>query len=791
MKFFKITVFSFFALAACGSLRAQDLRGVVRDAENQPLVGASVYWAGTTIGASTDAQGAFLLHRVKGYDKLVASYLGFVNDTLDVKNGVDKVAFALRSEGVALEGVVVEGNLSGNFVKRDGIVKGEMISFAGLCKMACCNLAESFENSASVTVGYSDAISGARQIKMLGLAGTYTQILDENRPIMRGLSAPYGLSYTPGMWLNSIQVSKGVASVTAGHEAITGQINLEHRKPTDDERLFVNLYLDDELRPEANISTAFPVTKDKKLSSVILLHGSMDTDARKMDHNHDGFRDLPKADQINVANKWLYAADNGAQIRWGWKFVQENRLGGMLDYKDTKAMREDMEKNWDWRAGDKKMPLYGSHIRNRNANGYFKVGMPVGPAVYDPDEQDEMRSNLAFVADFDHFSEDAYFGLNDYTGNQNSLALNLMYNHYFTYRSSLIVGVQGHLDYYREKLLNPTPWIAANSVRDYDFDRNEREAGAYAEYTYAIKDKFSVVAGLRGDYNHYYDRFFLTPRGHLKWNITPSTTLRGSAGLGYRSTNVITDNIGVLATGRAIQPVAFRNGQLIVVDFSDIDRMEKALTVGGSLTQTFGLVNPGDATLSFDYFRTQFYNSVVADQEMYADRIVFYDTDGRSYTDTYQIDFSWSPVERLDIFATFRYTDSEMTIRRADGGTARVERPLVSEYKTLLNIQYATKFRRWVFDATAQLNGPARIPTQTGNLDDSYYSPRYPMFFAQVSRKVGKFDIYAGCENIADYRQKDPILNAQDPYDYKFNSMNVWGPLMGRKFYVGLRFNLY
>ena len=330
MKFFKITVFSFFALAACGSLRAQDLRGVVRDAENQPLVGASVYWAGTTIGASTDAQGAFLLHRVKGYDKLVASYLGFVNDTLDVKNGVDKVAFALRSEGVALEGVVVEGNLSGNFVKRDGIVKGEMISFAGLCKMACCNLAESFENSASVTVGYSDAISGARQIKMLGLAGTYTQILDENRPIMRGLSAPYGLSYTPGMWLNSIQVSKGVASVTAGHEAITGQINLEHRKPTDDERLFVNLYLDDELRPEANVSTAFPVTKDKKLSSVILLHGSMDTDARKMDHNHDGFRDLPKSDQINVANKWLYAADNagalGLEVRAGESSGRHARL---------------------------------------------------------------------------------------------------------------------------------------------------------------------------------------------------------------------------------------------------------------------------------------------------------------------------------------------------------------------------------------------------------------------------------------------------------------------------------
>lgn len=774
MKINKILVLSVTALAVCGTLCAQDLRGTVRDADNQPLVGASVYWEGTTIGAGTDADGAFLLHRVKGYDKLIASYLGYENDTLRVAGGVERIDFTLKSEGVALEDVVVEGNLSGNFVKRDGIVKNEMISFAGLCKMACCNLAESFENSASVTVGYSDAISGARQIKMLGLAGTYTQILDENRPIMRGLSAPYGLSYTPGMWLNSIQVSKGVASVTAGHEAITGQINLEHRKPTDDERLFVNLYLDDELRPEANISTAFPVTKDKKLSSVILLHGSMDTDVRKMDHNDDGFRDLPLSDQINIANKWLYAADNGTQIRWGWKFVQENRLGGMLDYKNS--MRDEMREKWDEPG-----TLYGSKIRNRGANGYFKIGTPLGPSVYDPDEKDEMRSNLAFVADFDHFNENAYFGLNDYRGNENALAMNLMYNHYFTYRSSLIVGAQAQLQYYRESLANNTPWIAASPARLYDFDRDEQEVGAYAEYTYAIKDKFSVVAGVRGDYNAFYDKFFVTPRGHIRWNITPSTTLRGSAGLGYRSTNVITDNIGMLATGR----------EIVIPDFDGFNRLEKALTVGGSLTQTFGLINADDATLSFDYFRTQFYNSVIADQEYNADQILLYSSDKRSYTDTYQIDFSWTPVERLDIFATFRYTNSEMTIDRPDGTTARVERPLVSQYKTLLNIQYATKFRRWVFDATAQLNGPARIPTQTGNLADDRYSPRYPMFFAQVSRKVGKFDIYAGCENIADYRQHDPILNADKPFSTGFNSMNVWGPLMGRKFYVGLRLNIY
>ncbi len=759
----------------CASLRAQDLRGVVRDADNQPLPGASVYWAGTTVGTACDASGAYLVHRVKGHDRLVASFLGYVNDTVRVAAGADRVEFTLRTDGLELESVVVEGNQSGNYIKRDGLLKGEMISFAGLCKMACCNLAESFENSASVTVGYSDAISGARQIKMLGLAGTYTQILDENRPVMRGLSAPYGLSYTPGMWLNSIQVSKGTSSVTAGHEAITGQINLEHRKPTDEERLFVNLYLDDELRPEANISTAFPVTKDKKLTSVLLLHGSMDTDVRKMDHNHDGFRDLPKADQINVANKWLYAADDGTQIRWGWKFVQENRLGGMTDYK--RSMRERMTQAWDEPG-----TLYGSHIRNRGVNGYFKLGTPVGPSVWDADEQDEQRYNIALVVDADLFNEAAYFGLNDYSGNENSLAANLMYAHYFTYRSSLNVGVQGHLQYYRERLANPTPWIAGDTPRIYRLDRDEQEAGAYAEYTYNVKEKFSLVAGLRGDYNFYYDRFFVTPRGHIKWNITPTTVLRASAGLGYRSTNVLTDNIGMLATGRRI---------VLPEDFSAFDRMEKALTVGGSLSQTFTLVEREDATLSFDYFRTQFYHSVVADQEYDPTAILVYGTDGRSYTDTYQIDFSWTPVERFDIFATFRYTDSSMTVDRPDGTVARVERPLVSQYKTLLNLQYATRFRRWVFDATAQLNGPSRLPSQTGDLADSRYSPRYPMFFAQVSRKVGKFDIYVGCENIADYRQKDPILHADAPFSTGFNSMNVWGPLMGRKFYAGLRFNLY
>ena len=778
------------ALLCAMTSYAQNLAGKVVDSSTgEPLVGATVYWEGTTVGVTCDLEGVFKLHRVKGYNKLVASYVGYRNEVVQVSADATQVDFSLVSD-TEIEEVVIESTL-GNYVNREGVLKGETISFAGLCKMACCNLAESFENSASVTVGYSDAISGARQIKMLGLTGTYTQILDENRPIMRGLSAPYGLNYTPGMWLNSIQVSKGVSSVTAGHEAITGQINMEHRKPTDEERLFLNLYFDSELRPEINISSAFPLTKDKRLSTVILAHGSMDTKSHDM--NGDGFRDLPQTNQINIANKWLWQTKNGAQVRWGWKVVDENRLGGEMAYK--KSMKEEMEQS---------LSVYGSHMDNTGVNAYLKVGMPVGKSVYDADADEELRSNIAFVADYNYFQEKAYFGLNRYDAYDNAGWLNLMYAHYFSPRSSMIFGASAQLMNSDEKVVNRVRMTVPDHDDTYmlkGYPTNNKmhyvEPGVYAEYTYNVKEKFSLVLGLRGDFMSaknlaevdltkaaplaYYQPksyFALTPRSHIKWDITSSTVLRASAGMGYRRASIFTDNIWMLATGRTINVNGLN------------DDIEKALTAGGSLTQYIKLGGFSDATLSFDYFRTQFFNTVLADQEFAGSEIQIYNTDNRSFTDTYQVDFQWTPLRGFDVFATFRYTNSLVSLMR-DGKAVEVERPLTSRYKTLINLQYATNHRKWVFDATAQYNGPMRRPSLDGDLSKAEMSPAYPMFYFQVSHRLRGVELYVGCENIANYMQKDPILNASDPFSPAFNSSSVWGPLMGRKFYVGMRFNLY
>ena len=786
----KKTIFLIIAImigASFTTFAQRTLTGKILEAgSDNALLGASLYWKNTTAGATSLDGGTFSIKRVSGFDTLVVDYIGYDVVERVIDKDENNITIYLTPSSVDIDTVIIEGQQRGNYAKSSGITRQEQISFAGLCKMACCSLAESFENSASVTVGYSDAISGARQIKMLGLAGTYTQILDENRPIMQGAGATYGLSYTPGMWLNSIQVSKGVASVTAGHEAITGQINLEHRKPTDDERFFLNLYFDSELRPEINVSSAIPLTKDKSLSTVIMAHGSLDTSHHDM--NADGFVDMPKSNQINVANKWLYQTPSGIQLRWGWKVVNENRIGGDMGYK------KDM---YDQMLSDPLNTPYGSKIHNRNINAYAKLGLPVGPErTFTGDPEDAVQNNFAMILDYDNYLTDSYFGLNTVDVTENTFRFSGTYAHYFTQRSSLNVGASVYARMMNNDYLQQRVDSDNNIERVWNLMGKSSiiEPGVFAEYTYNIEEKFSLVVGLRGDYSivdNYYiantkNTPLITPRSHIRWSITPRTTFRASAGMGYRRQNLVTDNIWMMTTSRNI------NSDMLN------DDMESALTVGGSLSQTFRLAADDQATISFDYFRTQFFNTVIFDQETADNSILIYNNNERSFTDNYQVDFNWTPFRGFDLFMTFRYTNAKMTVER-DGEKYLVERPLTSRYKGLINVQYAV--RRWTFDVTAQLNGPMRLPEFDGDIlkavENPSLSPIYPMFFAQVSYKISNLTLYLGCENIANYMQgtnghgQKPILGADAPYAPGFNSSAVWGPLMGRKYYIGLRLNIY
>lgn len=641
-----------------------------------------------------------------------------------------------------LEGTVVTSRVN-TTLSRSKSVKTEIISAAGLCKMACCALAESFENSASVTVGYSDAVTGARQIKLLGLSGTYTQMLDENRPVMRALAAPFGLQCIPGQWLESIQIAKGPASVINGMEAVTGSINAEHRKPTDETPLFLQLYGSTDAMFEGNVASALQI--NDRWSVINLAH--VGRTASRMDHNRDGFRDEPEDLHLDFASRWLYYSPTGTQVRFGVNLISDNRLGGQMDYKkgDFKVRASDIIVPW------------GSEIRNRGIDAYTKIGIPLDP---------EQKSSLGIVLDFDHHEFDSNFGAKLFNGSQDNFFANFIYQNQFNENHRLNAGITARLDNIRQTAVAPASINA---------DRKETMLAGFGEYTWTLDDKVTFVGGLNLEYNFLHGWMF-SPRANFKYSFTDDLIVRLIGGRGYRTSNIFTDNLGAFSTGRAF-----------VID-ENLNWLEDAWTFGGNLTTYLPIGDRSNPSyLSFDYFRSQFVNQVIADQECDLNRVTFYNPDGLSFTNTYQLDFSVDPVERFNILATFRYTDAKVTLR----GQGLVERPLTSRFKGVLTLQYATPMNIWTFDFTAQVNGPMKLPYFASTAWGMETSPVYPILYAQVTRKFRGVDVYVGGENLTNYRQKDAILNADNPYSTGFNASCVWGPLMGIKVYAGLRLTIW
>lgn len=710
----------------------------------------------------------------------IASFAQVVDDRGNV---VDTTSiYGERAD--SLDAAVFVSRQAGNYLSKGKEIRTEVISAAGLCKMACCNLAESFENSASVTVGYSDAVTGARQIKLLGLSGVYTQMLDENRPVMRGIAAPFGLSYVPGQWLESIQIAKGSSSVINGVESMTGQINLEHRKPTDEKPLFINAALMSDTKMDLNIASSLQMGYN--WSTVLLGHVSGNLSSHDM--NGDSFLDEPMMLQANFANRWLYQADNGAQVRFGFKVLQDQRLGGqMLKDDEGRYLYYDKD-DYIWNPLElmaMEVNPWGSDILNRSLNGYMKIGMPLN---------EENTKNIALVGDLCYTSMDSYFGATSYLARQYSGYGNLLYQNHVNDSHKFTLGMSAIYDRYHEYYTRHIWFNALPNVSTFPRAVTQTaSAGVFGEYTFHAGDKFSSIIGLRGDwYKKTGDGLVgkFSPRVTLKYMPVEEIVIRANGGRGVRYATPLVDNIGVLSTGK-----------LFTGEYSN-HLLEDAWTYGGNLTYYMPFGATSNTYISFDYFRTQFTQQMVVDYEHYANTIDFYALDGkRSYTDNYQLDFSVDPVERFNITVTCRYTNAMIEL----AGQGLVEKPMTSRFKGVLNMQYATRMNKWIFDFTASLNGSCRVynfmedrKDPDGNLlYPGGRTPVYPLLYAQVTRKLRGVDLYIGAENLTNYKQQDVILGTRGADGYinprvsTFDASAIWGPLMGIKAHIGLRFTLW
>jgi outer membrane receptor for ferrienterochelin and colicin len=717
---------------------AQQVKGGVFEmigGESSPLIGANVVQLNTLNGTTTDAEGHFNLNlERKAPKKLVVSYVSYQSDTINLnETGFGHVHVTLNNLK-NLDEVEVVSRKSGSHISRTetrGIIS---INEGELQKAACCNLSESFENSASVDVSYADAVTGAKQIQLLGLAGLYTQMLTENIPNLRGLAIPYRLGYVPGSWMESIQVSKGTSSVINGYESMAGQINIEYKKPDEGEKFFLNLYGNQMGKMEGNLNTRFEV--NDKWSTMILAHAEYF--GTKHDDNDDSFMDDPLIEQVNLFNRWKYKGDN-LRLQFGIQYLTENRQGGQMNF--------DPGEPHDTENG------YGIGVETDRYLGFFKMGYIL---------KNRDKSSIGFQNQVVYHDVTSFYGLNDYNADQFSYYGNLMFQSYINdTRHQYTTGISFSLDNYNQQL-NDTSWL-----------RDEQVAGGFFQYTYSNFKNLNIIAGLRLDHNNLYGWLF-TPRLHAKYNINEHNVLRLSFGRGYRTANVIAENTSILATSKQIQ-------------FLENLNIESSWNFGLTYTAYID-IGSRELTITTDYFYTKFDNQVILDREEDPFIVYIYNLDGPSYSNSIQVEAQYEPINRFELKLAFRYNDVKTTI-----GNELQEKPFVSKYIGLLSASYQTNLKKWQFDMNLQINGDQRLP-YTGFNPEIYQSPErspvYAILNAQVTKYFKRWDVYIGGENLTSYKQNNPIIQSYEPFGEYFDSSMVWGPVSGIKVYAGIRFTI-
>ena len=630
-----------------------------------------------------------------------------------------------------------------------GAVNGIAVNKDELFKAACCNLGESFTTNPSVDVAYNDATTGARQIKLLGLSGTYVQMLTENLPNFRGAAIPYALGYVPGPWMKGIQVSKGSASVKNGYESITGQINVDYLKPEDEQQVEVNLFGDTKSRIEANADANVHLS-DKWATEILLHHENI---LKNHDDNGDGFYDMPGREQYNVQNRWLYKGNH---------YIFHGGLGALKEIRTSGQDEEHVHSD----------DIYRIKLHTNRYEGYMKHAFILNH---------EHGTNIAFMSSASMHQLDAQYGNRFYDLNEKNLYGSLIFETNFTHQHNLSVGLSVNHDYLGQRAnvnvsprpavgLEDSPYLLSEMQR---MNEKETTPGAYAQYTYTLGTKLTAMAGVRFDHSSLYGSFF-TPRFHVKYSPVDAISIRLSAGKGYRTVFGLAEYNYLLASGRNL-------------NISKDLKQEEAWNYG--LSTAFYIPMFGKTLkLNAEYYYTSFENQAVVDYDANKELIAIYNLRGKSYSHTFQIDASYPLLKGLEITAAYRLNDVKCTY---DYGKSLMEKPLTSKYKALFTASYKTPLGLWQFDATVQLNGGGRNPEPYQLADGSQsWSPRFHSFeqvSAQVTRWFRHWSIYVGGENLTGFKQKTPIYGASTPWGSDFEPTLVWGPVEGRMFYAGVR----
>jgi outer membrane receptor for ferrienterochelin and colicin len=715
-------------LAFCKIIKGK-VYGIGENNEKLPLPSATITISGTNKGTSSDQNGEFSIE-ANPKQLLIISYIGYKKDTILVEDDVSEIEILLKPE-LTSEEVLVEAKKPDYFLEKANVAKTEVITSGGLKKAACCNLSESFVTNPTVDVTYTDAVTGVKQILLLGLAQNYTQLMVEAVPNLQGMASNYGLLFLPGPWINSISISKGTSSVTRGYESITGQIDVELIGPESSENTILNAYLNDFLRMEANI-----VTKQKldNFTFTSFLHGSFNN--RQVDHNGDSFLDMPLNKQLNLLQRIDYHSTN-YESKTYINALLYNSKSGQIGFFGT----SDKNKYWGSNVDIKRLSI-------TTKNGY----------IFDS----EKPRSIGTILSLTHHKQDSFFGNRDFNNEQNSIFASII----FSNTVDLPLGAQ-----------NTTYTIGASySYNNYlqyldkvNYSKNEYVPGLFSEISLSPAENLQVIAGARMDFHNLMGNLF-TPRLHIKYSFDESNTIRFSAGKGFHFPLPIVENQSILTSSREII-------------FSEDLKMEEAWNFGVNSSHNFEILGKY-FQVNLEFYYTKFLNQAIVDRDIASDKIHIYNLRGQSFSRSFQIDLTVDLLSDLTLLVAYRlndvWTTTNNTLQR---------KPLVSPHKGLLNVAY--KPEPFSFDFTMEINGAGRIPNLKNNPSEYRLPESFKPFVilnSQISYKLNKIEIYLGMENISDFKQANPIIAYNNPFSNYFDGSNIWGPIDGRKVYLGLRY---
>ena len=740
------------------ALQGPTVKGFVLEEDEKgnlkPVPFANVYWLENTSGTVTNDDGFFNLEIADtSNNTLVVSYVGYEADTLALKTN-DELTIILR-RNVNIEGVEVLGRSATTQISYLNPIFTQHIAQEELLKAACCNLSESFETNPAVDVSFTDAVTGTRQIQMLGLSGIYTYITRENMPDVRGLSSIIGLTYTPGPWIESIQLSKGTGSVVNGYESIAGQINVELRKSNETDLAHFNAYANQEGRGEVNFIVSPWI--GPHLSTDIFIHAN--AKPYKMDGNDDGFMDFPTGDQINVLNRWKYDSHKGFVTQLAFRILQDNKQGGQMDYNDYSDIEN--ARYWGMENNRERYEAWGKAGYVFPSHKYRSIGLQFMGVRYN------MRS---------------YFGRKTYSASQESLYANLIFqdiigntNHKYRIGAGIL---QDYLDEdYRENIL-----LAESDPLQpfYSQQLKEQTPGVFAEYSFSQCEFFNMVAGIRTDFSSVYGAF-ITSRLHFRYAPVEKTTFRAGIGKGQRRSFVFAENMGRMASSRTFYIDEDNNSE----NYGLLP--EQAINMGFSITQHFK-IGYREGSFTSDFYHTRFINQVVNDIDDSPNRVLINNLDGESFANSLQAQVDYEIMRKFDIRLAYRWYDVNTNYR-----SGMLQKPLVAKHRAFINLAYETR-KKWFFDLTANWQGQKRLPNMDGNAGASHlgaYAPSFLLMNGQIAKRLKNgLEVYVGMENITNYKQDKPILGANDPFGSNFDASIIYAPITGSMTYAGIRWDI-